>query len=229
MGDENLESAEYLKNMLNITEGTIVDSSLDLAFGSAPFIGKVYQTYQMMKLKKQMVINGKQLQVIKEKVENSANEPFYKSEVFPLIVKKLMEEDEDEKAKVIIDGFEHFIDEDLNEIEKIYHYYDVLSELRYSDIMLFVERYMPLSMRNTTELRLNIQIPSPEEMRSGAYKEKKSINSYQTNKLERLGLIQTIAFSNDDDEDDITKQDTPITNFGKQFLLFFALDESSEE
>lgn len=221
----DLEPVEYIKDMLSVTGGTIVDDSIDFAFGSAPIIGKVYNSYKMMKLQKRMKINEQQLQVIKVKVENSVNEVFYKSEVFPLIIKKLMEEDEDDKAKVIIDGFEHLIDDDLKEIEKVYHYYDVLSELRYSDIMLFVERYMPYEMRNITELKINLQLASPEEQRSGAYKEKQSINSYQTNKLERLGLIRTIDFGTDDDEDDITKQDTPITNFGKQFLMFFALEE----
>lgn len=220
-----MKLVEYLKDMLAVTEGTIIDDSIDVALGSAPVIGKVLQSYQLMKLQKRMTINEHQLQVIKGKIEKSGKEVFYKQEVFPLIVKKLMEEDEDEKAKVIIDGFEHLIDEGLKEIEKIYHYYDVLSDLRYSDIMVFVQGYMPYEMRNTTELRINLKFASPEEMGSAEYKEKQSINSYQTNKLERLGLIKTIAFSTSDDEDDITKQDTPITNFGKQFLMFFALEE----
>jgi hypothetical protein len=48
-----------------------------------------------------------------------------------------------QKPKVIIYVFEHVIGEGLNEIEQIYHYYDVFSELRYSDILMLVKDYMP--------------------------------------------------------------------------------------
>ncbi|WP_432356967.1 hypothetical protein [Sporosarcina sp. UB5] len=161
-----MEPVEYIKDMMGVAEGTIIDNSIDVALGSAPVIGNLYKSYQIKKLEKRMKANEQQLLIIKRKVETSENEVFYKSEVFPLIVKKLMEEDEDVKAKVIIDGFEHLIDDDLNEIEKIYHYYDVLSELRYSDIRLFVENYMPYEMRNTTELRINLEWPTDEERRS---------------------------------------------------------------
>lgn len=37
----------------------------------------------------------------------------YKERLFPLIVKQLIEDDEDNKSKIILDGFEYILDEDI--------------------------------------------------------------------------------------------------------------------
>ena len=226
-----MEPVAYLKDMLGIEEGTMADTAIDIGLGAAPAIGKVYQSYQMMKLQKRMNENEQQLQVLKRKIELSENEIFYKQEVFPLIVKKLMEDDEDLKAKVIFNGLEHIIDNHLKEIERIYHYYDVLSELRYSDIMIFVEKYMPYEMRRSLEL--NIKLPSEKEMRSERYREQQAIEKYQITKLIRLGLLEEAIVEIDgggftDDKGEV-KYKTKVSSFGRRFLEFFSIEESEED
>src|SRR5690606_35955950 len=121
-----MEPVNYIKDMLGVQEGTIIDGAIDMGLSVTPTFGEMFQSYRITKLEKRMKKNETQLEVIKDKVESSRNEVFYKSEVFPLIVNQIMNEDEDQKVKVIIDGFEHTVDNDLYEIEKIYHYYDVL-------------------------------------------------------------------------------------------------------
>ncbi|KKB35220.1 hypothetical protein [Bacillus thermotolerans] len=227
-----MEPVAYLKDMLGIEEGTMADTAIDIGLGAAPAIGKVYQSYQMMKLQKRMNENEQQLQVLKRKIELSENEIFYKQEVFPLIVKKLMEDDEDLKAKVIFNGLEHIIDNHLKEIERIYHYYDVLSELRYSDIMIFVEKYMPYEMRRSLEL--NIKLPSEKEMRSERYREQQAIEKYQITKLIRLGLLEEAIVEIDggrftDDDKGGVKYKTKISSFGRRFLEFFSIEEFGED
>lgn len=227
-----MEPVKYLKDMLGVVEGTAVDTAIDGAVGIAPVVGKVYQMYQMNKLQRRMNAHEKQLNILKDKIELSENEVFYKQEVFPLIVKHLMDEDEDSKSKVIIDGFEYTIDHDLKEIERVYHYYDVLSDLRYSDIMVFVDKYMPYHMRKNQELKFNF--PSLEEMESSEFKKKqamnKIINTYQTNKLLRLGLIESHITTIDaggftEDDKGGVEQETKITEFGVQFLKFFSIED----
>jgi hypothetical protein len=228
-----MDTVNYIKDMLGIAEGTVVDTAIDVSLEVVPIIGKVYQSYQILKLQKRVQANKRQLQTLKNKIESSENELFYKQEVFPLIVKKLMEEDEDIKASVIIDGFEYVIDNDINEIERVYHYYDVLAELRFSDIAMLVEDYMPYEMRKNPSL--NIKLPTDEEMRSNKYKEQETIKTYQRNKMVRLGLLEN-RVANIDGEDfnekgqmSLIKERTIITDFGIRFLIFFALEEASEK
>ncbi|WP_349346502.1 hypothetical protein [Priestia megaterium] len=227
-----MEPVKYLKDMLGVVEGTAVDTVIDGAAGVVPVVGKVYQMYQMNKLQRRMNAHEKQLNILKDKIELSENEVFYKQEVFPLIVKHLMDEDEDAKSKIIIDGFEYTIDNDLKEIERVYHYYDVLSDLRYSDIMVFVDTYMPYHMRKNKGLKFNF--PSLEEMQSSEFKKKqamnKIINTYQTNKLLRLGLIESHITTIDaggftEDDKGGVEQETKITEFGVQFLKFFSIED----
>ncbi|WP_017795738.1 hypothetical protein [Oceanobacillus kimchii] len=225
-----MDPVNYIKDMLGITEETVIDKAMDVSLGTAPLIGKVYQSFQMLKLQKRMQTNIQQLQTLKNKIESNENEVFYKQEVFPLIFKKLFEEDEDIKASVVIGGFEYIIDHGINEIETIYHYYDVLAELRFSDIIILVEDFMPYEMRKNPSLKINF--PTNEEMRSNKYKEQQTINTYQKNKMVRLGLLEN-RVDNIDGEDykgkSLIKEEIIITDFGKRFLILFALDEASEK
>lgn len=197
----------FFKQMLGVDPGSTLDTSIDVGIGVGGELMKAYNSFQMWKLQKRMTANEEQLQIIKNKIEANENEVFYKQEIFPLIVKELMDDDEDEKAKVIIDGFEHFIDNDMYEIERIYHYYDVLSELRYSDIMMLVEKYYPNG--KSKDIRMTFKLPIEKEEIS----EEKAIRIYQKNKLVRLNLISEVS---------------NMTDFGMKFVKFFALEDPEE-
>ncbi|WP_045518111.1 hypothetical protein [Neobacillus niacini] len=231
-----MEPVKYIKDMLNIAEGTVVDTAVDVGLEAIPTVGQALQSYKIKKLEKRMNTHEPQLQIIKEKIEQSENEVFYKQEIFPLIVKSLMEDDEDSKAKVIIDGFEYIIDNDLYEIERIYHYYDVLSELRYSDIMIFVKMYMPYEMRKES-LKASIVLYSPEDMNKherNLFYEKEAIGVYQQNKLIRLGLVESKVANvdggdfNDKGQMSLIEEKNVITDFGIRFLKFFSIEEPDE-
>lgn len=230
-----MEPVKYIKDMLGIVEGTIVDTAIDVGLGVVPTIGQMYQSYQIKKLEKRMNAHEPQFQVIKDKIEKKENEVFYKQEVFPLIVKQLMNEDQDEKAKVIIDGFEYVVDNEMKEIERIYHYYDVLSEMRYSDILMFIKRYMPFEMRNNPSI--NIDLVMLEELSKEErvmYKEMEVIEKYQVNKFLRLGLILDEMLKENEDGIVILNPNisyesrTAISEFGRRFLEFFTLEDVAE-
>lgn len=228
-----MDTINYIKDMLGIAEGTVLNTTMDVGIGAAPYLGKIYQSYQMVRLQKRVQANYQQLQTLKNKIESMEDEVFYKQEVFPLIVKKLMDEDEDDKALVIINGFEYVIDNEINEIERVYHYYDVLAELRFSDIMMLIEDYMPYEMRKNPTL--NIKLPTDEEVRTNNYKEQETIKNYQKNKLVRLGLLENRVANidggdfNEQGQISLIKEKTIITDFGIRFLIFFALEEAPEK
>lgn len=214
-----MEPVKYIKDMLGVQEGSVIDIVFDTGMGAAPTVGNMYQSYRIKNLEKRMKQNENQLEIIKDKVENSINEVFYKSKVVPLIINQILNEDEDLKVKVIIDGFEHIVDNDLHQIEKIYHYYDVLGELRYSDIMLFVKRYTPNEMRK--ERKLDIHLATQNERRTQEYMESQAIKEYQRNKFMRLGLLRE-DFSGEGNES--LKYKTGISEFGVRFLLMFSME-----
>ncbi|WP_324657524.1 hypothetical protein SA286_14690 [Bacillus altitudinis] len=232
-----MEPVKFIKEMLGVAEGGFVDTGVDIVAGVIPHVGQALQSYQINKLKRRLKINENQLSELKDKIESSANELFYKQEVFPLIVKKLMDEDEDSKAKVIIDGFEYIIDNDIFEIERIYHYYDVLSELRYSDIMIFVKKYMPYEMRKET-LKASIELIVLENLNKheqNLYYEKEAIGVYQQNKLIRLGLVESKVANvdgadfNEKGQMSLIEEKIVITDFGIRFLKFFSIEEPDED
>lgn len=225
-----MEVVKYVKDMFGIVEGSIVDTVVDVGLGAVPMLGEAYQTYRIKKLEERMNANEPQLILLKNKIERSENDVFYKREVFPLIVKQLMNDDEDKKAKVIIDGFEYVVDNELNEIEQIYYYYDVLSELRYSDMLFFVDKYMPFEMKKNPNLNINLAMSEDmNKTERKKLKEKEAIENYQTNKLLRLGLIiDDMLSTNDDgvlllDANKFYDSRTKLSDFGKQFLEIFSL------
>lgn len=226
-----LEPVKYIKDMLGVGEGTLIDTAVDTALGYAPVIGKVIQDFKINRLAKRMKSNEGQLLVLKEKIESSTNEIWYKQEIFPLIVNKIMEDDEDKKAKVIIDGFEHIIDNDLKEIERVYHYYDVLSELRYSDIVLLVDKYMPYEMRKNRNLNINlVDTREMDRAELKKHKEMEAIQRYQINKFIRLGLLVDEMINIDGGDflinpDDTLESRVKLSDFGRRFLEFFSIED----
>ncbi|MEC0282337.1 hypothetical protein [Terribacillus saccharophilus] len=234
-----MDPIHYIKNMLNIKEGGIVDTGVEIGLGAAPIIGKIYDGYRMHKLTVAMKRHNKQLDRIQEKIERKANEVFYKQEVFPLVLKKLLNEDQIEKAPIIINGFEYIVDEDIDEIHTIYHFYDVLEELRLADIRHLSIEYAPdygFNNRYDRMERIADSMRLMLEDREG-YDMQQDFISYTNNKLHRLGLLRyTKENINDKDPystrvaynstQDLSKEEWnldkfELSNFGVRFINFF--------
>ncbi|WP_257150500.1 hypothetical protein [Bacillus cereus] len=69
-----------------------------------------------------------------------------------------MNDEQAEKIKIILDGFEYIIDNDILDFNEIFHYYDVLAEMRLSEIVHLTENYVvPMEMmKNPGKYRLPI-------------------------------------------------------------------------
>jgi len=198
----------FLAEMFGIAREKYVDFPIDLITDIVSGFMQVPNIWAMVektKLKNRMTEFESELTGIKEKIEEKENSKYYKQDIFPLIVQKLSKELEDEKVTVIIDGFEHVVDETLHDIEKLYHFYDVLEELRYSDMLFLVELY---------------------KQRKYTFTEDDAVKIYQKNKFIRLGLIvddiNAGGFDNEPIEEDIN-----FTEFGHEFYDLFKLSENT--
>ena len=199
-------SEEYLSEMFNISKEKFADVPTDLV---ADIVSKlmnmpnVWAMVEKSKLKNRLTKAEHKLIEIKTKIDEKENSVYYKQEIFPLIVQKLSKEHEDKKATVIIDGFEHTIDENLHNTEKLYHFYDVLEELRYSDMLFFAELY---------------------KKKKYTFTKYDGVKTYQRTKLIRLGLlVDSIDLGTFDDEP--IEEDIEFTEFGQDFYELFKLSD----
>lgn len=198
---------------------------VDMAGSVTPVLGSLWTSFKIHRLKQRLDIVEPKLQEIKDKIERKENENFYKLEVFPLIIKQIYEEDEDSKIPIIINGFEYTVEQAVEEMEKIYHYFDVLEELRVSDIIRLFDNYVP-GYRRPQTVNNGPFVETPE-LRKEVH-ERNTLNKYMDHKLERLGLIYV-------EEEELVKYladpnnrfrsrgrpRTVLTAFGKKFVEFF--------
>lgn len=133
-------------------------------------------------------------------------------EVFPLIFEYAIEEPEKEKIKYIVNGFETIIENKITDQELILSYYDVLKSLRLNEIRRLIEQtpeYRQRIFTRENELKLNIDL-------RGNGENKRAFIRYIDNKLEQLGLIQTVVFG----DEEFNPESGPITPFGINFMNF---------
>ena len=203
---------------------------MDLAGLFTP-IGSFWTSFKIHKLKKRLNVIEPDLLSIKKKIEQKQNEVFYKQEVFPLILKLICEEDEEGKENIYINGFEYVVDEGIEEMEKVFHYFDVLAELRISDIVHLFKRFgsnIQIKLDKDHE-RYHNDLAYRKE-----YDEKIDLETYMMNKLVRLGIVKieqvdALKEINDSIEFGTNRRRSReprilLTSFGKRFIEFFKND-----
>ncbi|WP_233004449.1 hypothetical protein [Exiguobacterium aurantiacum] len=209
---------------------------MTIGFGAEflPVLGKIYHTYQHQKINRALRELDHQIQNIKMKLDASDESIIFKEEIFPIIIKKMLDEPQEEKIKIIIDGFEHIVDRNISEQEIIFHYYDVLEGLRMADIVFMCSNYFVKKEKSSREEVAHLSSESEEVLAQ------KHIERYMANKLVRLGLLIEKA----DEEQmtyDVLKELTrnrtgyeyaakftinqyELTPFGFNFIDFFKFD-----
>ncbi|MGM7723741.1 hypothetical protein [Metabacillus sp. Hm71] len=226
---------EMLGRVLSDAQQEAANLLIDLSGSITPIISSLWTSYKIGKLKKRLDIVEPELRKIKEMLDKKENDLFYKQEVFPLILKYIHDEDEDEKVNIYINGFKHTVDEDIEDMEKIYHFYDVLAQLRISDIVRLCKKFVP-----GKKLKLDTDFPDikryeeDQEYRE-ELREKEDIEVYIDNKLIRLGIVKVIQ---EDPLEKLTKgmqgrtltrsrskTEYKLSSFGRRFVNFFAVED----
>ena len=184
----------------------------------APVLGKYYHQYQHRKIDRAFKEMSPKLERIASKIESSEETELFKEEIFPVIVSKILNEPEEEKIKIIIDGFEHSIDKEITDLDDIFYYYDVLEKLRFSDIVFLIKTY-PLTQKKESNMSQQIRhYKSFEE-----FLDREPFAIYVNNKLQNLGLIRSKENRN---IGSAIKIPFELTSFGEKFCEFFLRDES---
>lgn len=139
---------------------------------------------------------------------NDTEYRFVEESVFPLVFENIINESEEEKIKYIINGFESVIQDKITDQEIVLSYLDVLKALRLIDIEhLFKQTSEYRKQLPKKGLKLEIDLSEMGKRRT-------ALTQYIYNKLEQLGLIQTITV------DEISPEDGLVTKFGYNFLDF---------
>ncbi|MFD4491645.1 hypothetical protein [Lysinibacillus fusiformis] len=204
------------KNLKQISNGNVVNIEelyeslmqlLEQVGGIMPFTSSLVSWWQHRNFNKRVVCNEAKIKEIMLSV-SITNAEFIYTKVAPMVFEKIVKDQEDEKAELLLLGFDNCVKNDLGDEDIIIYYFDLLTELRVIDL----KRLFTFSKR-TNE---SIIIP---EMNS----EQDMLLSFSDSKLIRLGLINervTKPLGNDLKE---YYDFIEVTSSGNRFLDFIGI------
>lgn len=204
----------YFKKLLRVEEGTlasvIFDFGYDVTEGVAPVISNVLQSLRIRNLKKGL----KQINDVVQNMSialNEQEEKFVQEKALPLIIKNIIQEEQEEKIKILVNGFESIVYDSMYEEDYLYEYYDVLKSLRKKDIARMLQLY-------------NDEVHNQETYNIGNFEFDGTSVEYIDNKLLKLGLRE-VAIIDGGTWGALPEEDTTIneifTEFGERFMKFF--------
>lgn len=127
---------------------------------------------------------------------------FLQLRVFPFLLDQIIDEQQEEKIKVIINGFNNVVIDRITDNDFIIRNNDILKNLRLQEITYFFELFY----------------------RSGDQQSFTAMNStevYMNNKLFQNALIEEAGFQLPNAHDETRKQYYRISSLGKDFVAFF--------
>ncbi|PFE56030.1 hypothetical protein CN318_12365 [Bacillus cereus] len=115
--------------------GSGVYSLFNTGLELTPYLGRMVQTVKFNRLSRRMDENSLQLNRIGQMSRESLlAEEYITQRIFPIVLADLIEEHEDAKFNLVLNGFENvFIEENGNE-SVVINYFDTLRNLRYKDV-----------------------------------------------------------------------------------------------
>lgn len=251
-----LESS--IKSLLGIEPGSKMELIIDTSSQVAPYIGKVITAYKINRLEKRLKKHQGKLEEIEGLLVSKEDEFLHivQEKYFPFILEDLLNEDQDEKVSIILDGFVTVIENDYKDEGKFISFYDALRQVRANELKRLIEHtheYIFLKNRLISEGKLSekprYRFTEEEEKE---YNEKLSYQAHLDNRLMRLGLLsdkqedfldiierildydkhKRESYMPDIDRHHIeskiswTKELNHLTGFGHSFVEFFGLDKN---
>ncbi|CAH0149418.1 hypothetical protein SRABI134_00726 [Peribacillus sp. Bi134] len=202
----------YLKKLLCIEENTSVSAIFNLGYdfleSAAPIIGNGIQNMKIRNLKKGL----KELNFVVANIGvtlNELQEKFIQEKALPLILKNMMQEEQEEKIKILVNGLESIINDSMYEEDSLFEFYDVLNSLRKKEIARLLEMY-------------NKEIQNQDTYNIGNFEFDGTSLEYIDNKLVQLGLRKVYVINAGTwGALESPEEDTAFTDFGKDFIKFF--------
>ncbi|RKQ28661.1 hypothetical protein [Oceanobacillus halophilus] len=193
----------------------VLGTSMEVAFEFIPYVGKAISSIKTHRLTKRVKEHSKQLERIAKLHSSERLSAGYINErIFPIVLESLIEEHEDAKINLILNGFENvFIEKKTNE-SMVINYFDTLRDLRYMDVK-----------------RLYYLADITDEFSFGTQdEEERAVTRNIDKKLQNFGFfgLESIAFGVGEQE--VTKDNVRIYPYGERFLNFITvhLDESGD-
>lgn len=228
-------------NLINNLKELIGVSGEASLSGLAPIIGEAIQSMKINRLSKRLNASEEKIFLLSNKVQTIDDEKFVillKEFLFPSILQNLLDEDEDEKTGLFLDGFDSVIDKRITKESKILIYYDILKGLRFIEIEHLISLTQVYQFYKIYQAKHSIE-KSSNNIDSINIRDSTNLIFAIENKLESLGLIDTgryeqiIGNLNQSIKNHqvgmmtshlgASKPRSTVTTFGNDFLEFFYL------
>ncbi|MFJ5749656.1 hypothetical protein ACIP97_13910 [Peribacillus frigoritolerans] len=213
----------YLKKLLKqirenkdalVEQGVEVGSELifdGIAGQVAPGIVAVRMAYKQKQMENRV---HKALELIDNRMDtildllahlNDYEYRFVEEKVFPIVFENIINEDEEEKIKYIINSFETIIENKIVDEELVLSYLDVIKSLRIIDIQHLYRQTSDYRKKLSMEKR-TLEPPDLSEIGQ----QRVALTKYIHNKLQQLGLI--------DIDVPVIPEEGPVTKFGYNLI-----------
>lgn len=231
-----MDNLTSLTQFLGIDSDSILGVSIEGTMDQMPLVGKVLNTLKMRELQKKIKYLEHKIQRLSDSMMERPDDfvsQFFKERAFPFMLDQLLEEQQEEKTDLIMNGIEYIYDQRITEENKMLIHFDILKELRVTEIKHL--------MTYTADGRKAVRIKNEDEEVSES---DLKYYEYIDNHLEKLGLVDKGVRSSREVQQDVfstlsnavsTKDgmrgrgliikapQTTLTPFGREFVQFFKL------
>lgn len=231
-----MDNLTSLTNFLGIDSDSALGISIEGAVDQIPLVGKILNSLKIRALQQKIKYLELRIQrlsdTLMERPDDFVSE-FFKARAFPFMLDQLLEEQQEEKTDLIMNGIEYIYEQRITEENKMLIHFDILKELRVTEI----KHLLTYTSEGREAERRKSKFEEVPESDLKYY-------DYIENHLEKLGLIDNGVRSSSEVQQDvfsalsnalptkggmkgrglrISAPQTIITPFGREFIQFFEL------
>ncbi|WP_145153080.1 hypothetical protein [Paenibacillus xylanexedens] len=231
-----MDNLTSLTNFLGIDSDSALGISIEGAVDQIPLVGKILNSLKIRALQQKIKYLELRIQrlsdTLMERPDDFVGE-FFKARAFPFMLDQLLEEQQEEKTDLIMNGIEYIYEQRITEENKMLIHFDILKELRVTEI----KHLLTYTSEGREAERRKSKFEEVPESDLKYY-------DYIENHLEKLGLIDNGVRSSSEVQQDvfsalsnalptkggmkgrglrISAPQTIITPFGREFIQFFEL------
>lgn len=228
------ESNTNFKKIFSELIGEETINSLEPILDYLPYIGKIISVVKFKRLETRLKKLESRIKIILDSMNQGLDETmneFIRNKAFPIFINELLEEHEEEKIDLIMNGIEYTYENNIRSESKILIYYDVLRALRVDELKRLyyyaTQKKVDIFEFKRFNPKMNQRLTEDEVK---AIREKNIYESYIDNHLEMLNLIKSRIHRKLDELESIVKETSnssgsliEITFFGKDFIDFIDL------
>ncbi|SEL29705.1 hypothetical protein [Paenibacillus sp. OK003] len=231
-----MDNVTSLTKFLGIDPDSALGVSIEGTMDHIPLVGKILSSLKMRELQKKIKYLELRIQRLSDSMMERPDDfvsQFFKERAFPFMLDQLLEEQQEEKTDLIMNGIEYIYDQKITEENKVLIHFDILKQLRVTEI----KHLMTYSSEGKQAAR---RASEYEEVPGSDVK----YYEYIENHLEKLGLIDKGVRSTSEVQQSIvsafsnvvstkggmkgrgltlTNTQIVLTPFGREFIKFFDL------